>query len=206
MNDWRGGGKIEGGEITEVTATEYLVADSAPFQTYNIALATGFTNEENNRAFIVGDVAAGSIQHLSVEETTPTVSIAAESTIRIVGYLFLSGAFTHDGDGMFTSTGFDLLTLGLQVGDWIKFGSKEDKYAFNEPLLNQYFQIVSLIGDKMQVQTNGVAIPADPAPTKRVAILYGDALCNGAQKPRLHPRAPALGQSRCRGILQGIDG
>lgn len=169
----------EGGaaQITAVSATAYTVTTGAALAADDIVRAQGFTNAANNGfKFVDGTSTATSIvvQGGGLAVETPP----ATARINLVGKRAASADLVAaTGPNRVTSTVLNFTTLGLEVGDWVKFAG----FAIN-PANNDFVRISAITATQLTFDRVPTGWAADAGTGVRVSIYFGERLVNGTTR------------------------
>jgi hypothetical protein len=168
-------------EISDVLASSdtFTVASGGDsFVTGHLVRSSAFTDAGNNQLFrVVSSTSTTVVAPASpglVDETTVPVG----AKLQVVGFEGGSGELDAVSDGI-TSSGLDLSTLGLAVGEWIKVGGTAAGDKFVTTGLNDWARISVITSAKLTFDILPSGWTTETGTGLTVQCWIGDYLRNG---------------------------
>lgn len=161
------------GDVSAVDGGSFAITggDYTKIHAGDILFARGFHNGANNGIFIVSSATASSI---SVTASTTVAETGSDSTsLYVVGHQFQSGDLAVDAGGNLTTTGFDLTTLGLTVGQGVYVGGLTDSTTFETAANTGLARVRNITASKITLDKHQQAFSADDGDGKTVQLYYG---------------------------------
>lgn len=167
------------------TTDTYVVASGGTnAKVGHLVRATGFTNAANNKtAFRVASVTSttivGSSLSLTAEAAPP-----ANARLKVVGFEGASGDIVAQASGIATSA-LNFVTLGLQVGMWIKIGGTASVNRFATAANNGWARVTAVLASILTLDNLPSGWATDNGSGKQVQVWICDMIKNGVTRTGL---------------------
>ena len=165
--------------ITDIgtTANTVTVTTGAAYVIGHLVRHTGFAVAGNNGLFPVTTGGTTSYVSTGAGFTAETAPPAAARS-KVVGCQGTSGDITATATGL-GSTTLNWLTLGLQVGQWIKIGGAGTNFRFANAVLNTYARVAGITATALTLDHLPAGWTTDAGTSRTIRIFFGDRLRNG---------------------------
>lgn len=173
-------------EISDVAATTLTVASGgAAFVAGMLALISGMPTSANNKLATVSSSTGTSIVFPSSTFTAESAPIPVGASVRVVGFQGASGDIvaTATGGNALTSTTLDFTTLGLNVGEWVLLGDRDNSgFSFATATCNGWARISAIAAHRLSFDIVPTGFTADAGTSKTIRVFAGDYIINGVTK------------------------
>jgi hypothetical protein len=165
-------------QITAVDADSYTVTSSSVLVLNDIIRAEGFTNAANNGFKFINTGTTATDLLIQGAGLTVETSPPVTARIHLVGRRAATGDLVAaTGPNRVTSTVLDFTTLGLAVGDWVKFAA----FAIT-PADNDYVRISAITATALTLDVVPSGWAADAGTGVQVQLYFGERLVNGTTR------------------------
>lgn len=162
---------------TSVLAGSAINSTGTAFLVNNLIRLTGFNNA-NDTIFLVTASAATS---LTIAGGTVDAAPAATARVKVIGHQGASGdiAAVTAGGNAITSTALNFTTLGLIVGQWVKFSAEGGAFSFAQVNNRGYCRISAIAANRLSFDVVPAGWTADTGAGQTIRMYYGDTIRNG---------------------------
>jgi hypothetical protein len=142
-----------------------------------IIRGTGFNNA-NDTLYVVSGSAATSI---TITGGTVDAAPALTAKIKVVGYQGTAGDLTATtvGGNALLSTTLNFTTLGLTVGQWVKFSAEGGAFSFTTVANRGYCRISAIAAQRLSFDIVPAGWSTDAAAGQTIRMYFGDVIKNG---------------------------
>jgi hypothetical protein len=162
---------------TSVLSGGAINSPGTVFLAGNIIRGTGFNNG-NDTLYVATASAATSI---TIAGGTVDAAPAVGARIKVVGHQGGTGdiAAVTAGGNAITSTTLNFTTLGLVVGQWVKFSAEGGAFSFATVANRGYCRISAIAAQRLSFDIVPTGWTADTGTGQTIRMYYGDTIRNG---------------------------
>jgi hypothetical protein len=166
-------------EISDVATSIVTVASGgAAFKTGMLVALSGFTTPANNKLATVVSSTATTVTFAAATFAAEAAPIPVGATMRVVGMQGAAGDIVATANGL-TSTTIDFTTLGLSLGEWVKFGGDVAAGQFATAVNNSWARVSTVAAHAVTFDVLPAGWTTDAGTGKTIQIFSGDFLTNG---------------------------
>lgn len=151
------------------------------FLSGNLIRLTGF-GDANDTIYVVGAGSTGT--SITIAGGTVNAAPAATARVKVVGYQGGTADLnaTTSGGNAITSTALNFTTLGLIVGQWVKFSAEGGAFSWNTTANNGYCRISAIAASRLSFDVVPSGWTTETGTGKTIRMYYGDTIRNGTSE------------------------